>query len=245
MSAPSPIARQVWNAGRALSRGMRDLSFAAPVAFVYNPMDYARAAHRIYVDRFAASRKKAIFLGMNPGPFGMAQTGIPFGEVAMVRDWMGIETPIKRPALEHPKRPVTGFACTRSEVSGARLWGAIADHWGTPEKFFADYFVVNYCPLLFVEESGRNRTPDKLPANEREPIYAACDRHLRKLVDILEPEVLVGVGAFAADRARRTLGEEGPRIETVLHPSPASPRANRGWKEQAEAELRAIGLCGL
>jgi len=243
VSTDRPIARQVWNAGRALSRDMRDLRFAPPVAFVYNPIDYARAAHRIYVERFATTRKKTLFLGMNPGPFGMAQTGVPFGEVAMVRDWMGIEAPIQRPPAEHPKRPVTGFACTRSEVSGARLWGAIAEHWGTPERFFAKHFVVNYCPLLFVEETGRNRTPDKLPATEREPIYAACDRHLRKLVDILEPEILVGVGAFAADRARRTLGDDGPRIETVLHPSPASPRANRGWKEQAAVELRAMGLC--
>ena len=243
MTTASPIARQVWNAGRALSRAMRGLTFSAPVAFVYNPLEYARAAHRIYVDRFAATRKKTLFLGMNPGPFGMAQTGIPFGEVAMVRDWMGIEAKILRPPAEHPKRPVTGFACTRSEVSGARLWGAVAEHWGAPEHFFADHFIVNYCPLLFVEETGRNRTPDKLPVSEREPIYAACDRHLRKLVDVLEPELLVGVGAYAADRARRTLGTDGPRIETVLHPSPASPRANRGWKEQAEKELLAMGLC--
>ena len=243
MTTASPIARQVWNAGRALSRAMRGLTFSAPVAFVYNPLEYARAAPRIYVDRFAATRKKTLFLGMNPGPFGMAQTGIPFGEVAMVRDWMGIEAKILRPPAEHPKRPVTGFACTRSEVSGARLWGAVAEHWGAPEHFFADHFIVNYCPLLFVEETGRNRTPDKLPVSEREPIYAACDRHLRKLVDVLEPELLVGVGAFAADRARRTLGTDGPRIETVLHPSPASPRANRGWKEQAEKELLAMGLC--
>jgi single-strand selective monofunctional uracil DNA glycosylase len=243
VSTDSPIARQVWNAGRALSRSMRGLTFAAPVAFVYNPLDYASTAHRVYVDRFANCRKKTLFLGMNPGPFGMAQTGVPFGEVAMVRDWMGIEAKIKRPPAEHPKRPITGFDCTRSEVSGARLWGAVAEHWGTPENFFADNFVVNYCPLLFVEESGRNRTPDKVPVTEREPIYAACDRHLRKLVDVLAPDLLVGVGAFAADRARRTLGTDGLRIETVLHPSPASPRANRGWKEQAAQELMAMGLC--
>ena len=104
MSTDRPIARQVWNAGRALSRDMRDLRFAAPVAFVYNPIDYARAAHRIYVERFATTRKKTLFLGMNPGPFGMAQTGVPFGEVAMVRDWMGIEAPIQRPPAEHPSQ---------------------------------------------------------------------------------------------------------------------------------------------
>ena len=228
---------------RDLATACNQLDFPEPVTHVYNPLQYARAPHEKFLRKYGRKKPSAILLGMNPGPWGMAQTGVPFGEVSLVRDWMGIEAPIGKPPSEHPKRPVTGFACTRSEVSGARLWGAIAAHWGTPERFFADNFVINYCPLLFVEASGRNRTPDKLPALERDPIYAACDIHLRRLVRVLEPELLVGVGAFAADRARRVLGEQGPRIETVLHPSPASPRANRGWKEQAEKELIAMGFC--
>ena len=237
------LAPRVWRATRELARAVDEFSFAAPVTHVYNPLDYARAPHKAYVDRFGNGRKRVLFLGMNPGPFGMAQTGIPFGEVAHVRDWMGISARVARPAFEHPKRPVDGFACARSEVSGARLWGAISGHWGTPERFFADHYVINYCPLLFVEESGRNRTPDKLPAAEKDPLFEVCDRHLRRLVDLFEPECLVGVGAFARDRARRVLGEDGPRIETVLHPSPASPLANRGWKEAAEKQLRALGIC--
>ena len=135
---------------------------------VYDPLDYARRAHAAYLDAYAGSRKRVVFLGMNPGPFGMAQTGVPFGDVAQVRDFLGIEAPVGRPASEHPKRPVQGFACARSEVSGTRLWGAIAAQFGTPARFFADHFVANYCPLLFLEASGRNRTPDKLPAAERE-----------------------------------------------------------------------------
>ena len=35
--------------------------------------------------------KRVVFLGMNPGPFGMAQVGVPFGEVAAVRDWLRID----------------------------------------------------------------------------------------------------------------------------------------------------------
>lgn len=237
------ISRQVYAAARQVSRALEGLSFAPPVTHVYDPLDYARAGHRAYVERFASTTKKVIFLGMNPGPFGMAQTGVPFGEVAHVRDWMGIEEKIGRPAIEHPRRPVRGFACTRSEVSGARLWGAVAAHWKTPDRFFADHFVINYCPLLFVEDSGRNRTPDKLRPSEREPVFEACDRHLRRLVTILEPEWLIGVGAFATSRARRVLGEDGPRIASLLHPSPANPRANRGWREAAEKELRSLDLC--
>ena len=136
-----------------------------------------------------------------------------------------------------------GFACTRSEVSGQRLWGAVAEHWGTPDRFFAHHYVANYCPLLFLEESGRNRTPDKLPLGERGPLLELCDRHLLGLVRILEPSWVVGVGRFASDRARAVLGDQGPRIAEVLHPSPANPRANRGWRAEAEAQLRELGLC--
>jgi len=236
-------ADRLLTATRRLARAVDGLAFAAPVHTVYNPLGYAAAPHRAYVRRFVSGPKRAVFLGMNPGPFGMVQTGIPFGEIEAVRGFLRIEAPVGKPVPEHPKRPVTGFACTRSEVSGARLWGAIAEHWKTPERFFGDFYVANYCPLVFMEASGRNRTPDKLPASEREPLYAACDQHLRALVRILEPEWVIGVGAFAESRAREVLGEDGPRIGRVLHPSPASPVANRGWAAAARKELEAIGIC--
>ncbi len=147
-----------------------------------------------------------------------------------------------RPASEHPKRPVEGFACARSEVSGTRLWGAIAARYGTATRFFADHFVANYCPLLFLEASGRNRTPDKLPAREREALYRACDRHLLRLVEVLEPTWVVGIGAFAEARARAVVGGRA-QVARVLHPSPASPRAQRDWAGQVRRELVAQGVC--
>ncbi|MDG2304781.1 MAG: single-stranded DNA-binding protein [Candidatus Binatia bacterium] len=236
-------AERVWTAARRLHRELAPLSFGEPVTHVYDPLEYAAAGHRAYVHAFAAGQKRVLFLGMNPGPFGMAQTGVPFGEVSRVRDWLGIEARIGRPKIEHPKRPILGFACTRSEVSGTRVWDAIADHWGTPERFFADHYIANYCPLLFMEETGRNRTPDKLVPAEREPLFAACDRHLKQVVRILEPEWVVGIGGFACKRAQLVLGDEGPKIGTILHPSPANPRANRGWVKEVDAQMRALGLC--
>jgi len=229
-------------AARRLSRDVAGLHFAAPVARVYDPLDYARRPHAAYLDAYASSRKRVVFLGMNPGPFGMAQTGVPFGDVEQVRSFLGIEAPVGRPASEHPKRPVQGFACTRSEVSGTRLWGAIAARFGSAEKFFADHFVANYCPLLFLEASGRNRTPDKLAAAEREALYRACDRHLLRLVEVLEPSWVVGIGAFAEGRAREALGSR-VRIARVLHPSPASPLAQRDWAGTVRRELSAQGVC--
>jgi len=235
-------ARALRTAARRLSREVATLRFAAPVSRVYDPLDYARRPHAAYLDAYAASRKRVVFLGMNPGPFGMAQTGVPFGDVCAVRDFLRIEAPVGRPASEHPKRPVEGFACTSSEVSGTRLWGAIAARFGTPQRFFADHFVANYCPLLFLEASGRNRTPDKLPAAERDPLYRACDRHLLRLIEVLEPTWVVGIGAFAEARARQVLGD-AVRVARVLHPSPAIPLAQRDWAGTVRRELRAQGVC--
>src|SRR5216110_2372664 len=110
-------------AAKRLCDAVAKLQFAAPVAHIYNPLIYAWRAHEMYLRRYGNSRKHVLFLGMNPGPFGMAQTGIPFGQIAAVRNWLVIETKIDRPQHEHPKRPVTGFRCARSEISGKRLWG--------------------------------------------------------------------------------------------------------------------------
>ena len=222
---------------RALSAKVSALNFGDPVACIYNPLDYAAAPHAQYLQRFGTAPREILLLGMNPGPFGMAQTGVPFGDVALVRDWMGIEAPVTQPEHPHPKRPIQGFDCTRSEVSGSRLWGWARDRFGTAEAFFARFFVANYCPLVFMEDSGRNRTPDKLTRDEREALYAVCDEALRATVDYLQPAYVIGVGGFARQRAEKALTNYAGRIGTILHPSPASPLANRGWAPAVEAQF--------
>jgi len=227
-----------------LCEALDSLAFAAPVSHVYNPLRYARAPHEAYLRRFAGGPKRVLFLGMNPGPWGMAQTGVPFGEIPAVRDWMGIEEPVEKPAREHPKRPIEGFACPKSEVSGRRLWGLFAERYPDPADFFADHFVLNYCPLVFMEESGRNRTPDKLPAAELAAVQERCDHYLRACIGALAPEWLVGVGGYA-ERALDRIAPEAAltaRIGKVLHPSPASPAANRGWSEAASRQLHDQGI---
>lgn len=228
---------------RDLAEALRDLPFGPPVTHVYHPLDYAWRSFESYTRRYGTPPKQAVLVGMNPGPWGMAQTGVPFGEVDHVRSWLGIEEPVDRPPCEHPRRPVLGFACPRSEVSGRRLWSWARETFGTPEAFFARFFIYNYCPLLFLEESGRNRTPDRLPTAQRRPLLAACDRALRATVVHLRPRVVLGVGRFAQNRVRQAL--EGLEVEVagVIHPSPANPAANRRWKEQMEEVLRQCGLC--
>lgn len=227
---------------RRLRDRTNELRFSEPVTHVYNPLDYGWEAHTAYLRRFGSGTGRVVLLGMNPGPFGMAQTAVPFGEIASVRDWMGLPEVTGRPPKTHPKRPIDGFGCSRSEVSGRRLWGWAQGRYGRAEDFFERFFVVNYCPLVFMEgPTGRNRTPDKLPAHEREPLYACCDEALRDTIEILQPSMVVGVGGFAEKRAQQVLGDR-VRIGRVLHPSPASPAANRGWQEAAEKQLDALGI---
>lgn len=218
------------------------LHFAQPVAFVYNPLNYAKAVHEAYLRRFGCGRKRVVFLGMNPGPFGMAQTGVPFGEVDAVRNWMKLSGAVHKPGAEHPKRPIEGLDCPRSEVSGRRLWGLFAEKFGTAEQFFRDHFVLNYCPLVFMDEGGRNLTPDKFPASDAAPLFRACDEHLRGALQALQPEWVIGVGAFARERLENVISSSDIKIGQVLHPSPASPAANRDWAGTAVRQLAALGV---
>ena len=212
------------------------------VPFVYNPLDYARVPHEAYLERWGAKRpREVLMVGMNPGPFGMAQTGVPFGDVAMVRDFLGIEGPVGKPTHEHPRRPVAGFACHRSEVSGTRFWGWARDRFGTAEHFFERAFVANWCPLVFMEDSGRNLPPDKLRSAERMPLFEVCNDALAKVVAALRPSLVVGVGRFAEQRAREVV-EGRLTVGCILHPSPASPATNEGWPERIDAQLRALGF---
>ena len=227
---------------RELAAAADILVFKPPTTHVYNPLVYAWNPVEQYLRLAGDSTKETVFLGMNPGPFGMAQTGVPFGEVSMVRDWMGIEESVGKPENEHPKRPVLGFDCARSEVSGTRLWGWARDRFKTPEAFFSRFFVWNYCPLCFLEDSGRNRTPDKLPAAEKAALFDACDRALKSLVDELKPQWVIGVGKFAEDRAKAALGDTPVQLGRILHPSPASPAANKNWTGAAEAALGRMGI---
>ncbi len=225
---------------RSLRRAVDALAFGGDVSHVYNPLAYAWAPHRRYLETYGTPPKSIVLVGMNPGPYGMAQTGVPFGEIEHVRDWLGIEAPVEQPDPEHPKRPILGFDCPRSEVSGRRLWGWARERFGTPTRFFSRFFVHNYCPLVFMASTGRNITPDKLPAEERSPLFAACDRALDRVVDTLKPELVVGVGAFAERRASEVLAGRDVAIGRLPHPSPASPLANRGWAEVADAAFEAL-----
>lgn len=245
MSISPTISGKVTAAARKLSRDVSALDFSSAVPWVYNPLEYAWKSHEQFLVRYARSSCRVLFLGMNPGPWGMAQTGVPFGEVAAVKDFLRIDVPIRKPSPEHRKRPVDGLQCTRSEVSGRRLWGLFRERYISADRFFEEHFVTNYCPLVFMEESARNVTPDKLPSALRRPLEAICDVHLGKLIQALAPDWVIGVGAFAETCAKRVIEQgTGTCIKTgrILHPSPASPAANRDWAGTATQQLKDLGI---
>lgn len=266
----SRTADAVTEAARTLAREAEGLAPPARAHTVYNPLRYAWPAHARYISLYAGGTKRVLFVGMNPGPWGMAQTGVPFGEVNAVRQWLGISAPVGTPEHEHPARPVRGLECPRSEVSGRRLWGLFSERYPDPNEFFREHFVANYCPLVFMEESGKNITPDKLGKAYRQELYRICDAHLHRLIEALQPDFLIGVGKFAETRLKQVVNELAPaapagraaraaratpearatpaaqaeelRVGSILHPSPASPQANRGWAEQARRQLADIGV---
>lgn len=245
MSRKNTVAAELLKAGQHLRDAVDALEIGAPVTHVYNPLGYAWAGYAAYIEKFGTGPKRVVFMGMNPGPFGMAQVGVPFGSIPAVRDWMGIETAIDQPPLVHPKRPVQGFGCPKVEVSGRRLYMELfAQQFPRAEDFFAEHFVLNYCPLVFMTETGSNFTPDKLPAATRAPLEAACDEHLLSTLNLLQPEWAVGVGNYAEKNIQRVC--EGmntpPQITRIIHPAPASPIANREWPENPRAHLKAVGI---
>lgn len=233
---PSRTSSNLVKVARTLARETDALRLTTP-SHVYNPLIYAWAGHRQYLQRYGGERGRVLMLGMNPGPWGMAQTGVPFGDVVMVREWFGIDAPLGGVLPEqHPKYPILGMDCHRNEGSGSRIWRWAEARVGTPEAFFERFFVWNYCPLLFLR-NGRNLTPEHLNQTETAALTDVCDRALAAVIKTLAPAAIVGIGRYAERRAVSLLGA-GAHVHYLQHPSPANPAANRHWPEMAETALQ-------
>ena len=222
------------------------------VAHATNPLDYAWVLHEQYLRKWGGRGATTLMLGMNPGPYGMAQSGVPFGATHCVRDFLQIEhVDLVTPKNAHPKRPIQGLMLERQEVSGTRIWSLFEEMYHTPEACFAEIFVLNHCPLLLLGQRGQNITPEVLSKSLIEPLMQACDAHLSDVVDLLQIERIIGIGKYAERRALHVMNakhgcgkrKDGTpvRIQTVWHPSPASPRANRNngedWKQNVSEIL--------
>ena len=210
---------------------------------VYNPLMYAWDIHEEFIRVSGGSGAKTILMGMNPGPHGMGQMGVPFAATSVVRDLLGISgIDVSKPAISHPKRPVNGLAHPKEEVSGTRLWGLLQDRYGGADQIFQNVFIVNHCPLMILHgPRGTNVTPNNVSGPAVRDLLERCDQHLMEVVMALGAEQVIGIGKYAEKRANLALGEMGIRVMTCWHPSPASPLANRNggkdWRENVSAVL--------
>ena len=252
------VSEQLVDAARTLSKACNkaigNIENKTIVAHATNPLDYAWLHHEQYLHKWSNYGAKTLLLGMNPGPWGMAQSGVPFGSTEIARTMLEIVPhPLKTPDNAHPKRPIIGLELKRQEISGQRLWSLMFDYYGDGRTVFSNIFVVNHCPLLLLGESGKNLTPDNLPSSVLNPILSACDEHLKQVVEIMGITRIIGVGKYAEKRAKMAFSanktgygttSDGRKIEitSCWHPSPASPLANRkdgaDWRANVISTLK-------
>ena len=209
---------------------------------VYNPLAYAWEPHRAYLELASGEGAKTLLLGMNPGPHGMGQMGIPFAATSVVRDLLKItDLEVGQPRNPHPKRSVSGLDWPKEEVSGTRLWGLLADEYGSAESIFKSVFLLNHCPLmLFSGERATNITPDKISGPTTQALLERCDEHLREVVDIMQIRRVIGVGRYSEKRALNALSGIDISVTTCWHPSLASPLANRNKGEDWKKNVRNV-----
>ncbi|XP_014609875.1 PREDICTED: single-strand selective monofunctional uracil DNA glycosylase-like isoform X1 [Polistes canadensis] len=238
-----PISERLLLIEQELCQQLKTIKFPSKVEYVYNPIIYAFEVHAKYVQTYCNESKKILFLGMNPGPWGMSQTGVPFGEISMVRDWLKIQGFIGKPSKEQPDRKVTGFDCKRSEISGKRLWGLFKDLCGTPQNFFKHSYVHNYCPIALMDRKGKNITPADLKKEEQKLIHELCDQALSKIIQLLDVKIVVGVGRFAEKRAQAVVSADNlsAQVLWITHPSPRSV-GNQNWDEKTKQRLHDLEL---
>ena len=220
----------------------RSLVSEGSVDVCYNPLDYAWDVHEAYLRRMGGSGARTVVLGMNPGPHGMGQMGIPFAATSVVRDLLGITgIPVGQPEPADSRRPVVGLEYPREEVSGTRLWGLLSEHYGDAGAIASRVFLVNHCPLmLFSGPRATNITPDKVGGKRARALLERCDQHLREVVAALDAQRVIGVGKFAESRARSALADEAVGVVGCWHPSPASPLANRNGGADWRANVREV-----
>ncbi|XP_033227420.1 single-strand selective monofunctional uracil DNA glycosylase isoform X2 [Belonocnema kinseyi] len=237
-SSPNSIPDAILALEKNLSTKLSEIKFKAPIDYIYNPIEYAHDVHSNYVHTYCQGTKKILFLGMNPGPWGMSQNGVPFGEVSMAKEWLKMSGKIQKPPREHPERKITGFDCTRKEVSGLRFWGFFRDLCEKPENFFRHSYVHNYCPLAFMTSNARNITPADIKTEEQKKLLKICDDVLEEIFKLLKVEIVIGIGRFVEERAKIVMrnGKINIKVIYMAHPSPRALH-NENWPEKAKATL--------
>ena len=232
--------KKLINLTEAFNNKLNKIHFSF-TGIIYNPLDYAKDNYYEYLQNYVNEYIDNIFLGMNPGPYGMVQTGIPFGEINYVKNYLKINNTVNKPKTEHCKKIITGMNTERSEISGFRFWSLIKSKYQTAELFAEKNAVLNYCPLCFIEntQKGKNITPEMLSKSDKNQINICCDEYLKNIIMLIQPKKLIGIGSYAYKRFCKV-----STLPTfyMLHPSPLNPKANKNWIENEKNFLIENGI---
>ncbi|XP_055849953.1 single-strand selective monofunctional uracil DNA glycosylase [Episyrphus balteatus] len=233
---PTPLWKQFIDIECNLNKELANLKFPN-ITHVYNPIEYAFDLHCQYLKKYLNGPKKMLLIGMNPGPNGMAQNGVPFGNTNTVKNLMKIEGQVEQPPSLHPKRPVTGLACKTEEPSGVRIWTLIGKLAGSLEIFSQQCFMHNFCPLAFFDVQGKNITPGELKGDVKAEVRNICLKYLEQEIQLIQPEIIIAIGSYVGDCMKRLAKQSiyigsNIKILQLAHPSPRSVN-NNNWPEKA------------
>ena len=204
---------------KSLNIELDELKFFPPCFYVYNPLSYCFESFKIYFEYLNTEEEINLFFGINPGPFGMAQTGIPFGDKETVKNYLKIEPKIDIDKIpkQHPKKQILGLEVKRVEKSGRIFWGVIKEFYPEKYDFFKSNFVLNFCPLCFLDEQGRNITPKVLRKEDQIALYKILEIFMLKLFKLIKIKKLIAIGdeTFSYLNALNTK----LKIQTIIHPA--------------------------
>jgi len=197
-----------------------------PDIVVINPLEYLWLQYGYYTSCYHNQYPRAMIIGMNPGPKGMSQTGIPFGSPNIIPSILPNKSLFNEirdnegSPVSSPHRRITGPSNTTVEVSGNRLWSALIKRYGDFKSITSEIFVDNICPLLFLcgKNGSKNLTPDKLtPSPAKIILIRLCTERLQKIYQCLgEPSNIVALGRWSHKFLEKMFPKV--RVTYILHP---------------------------
>jgi len=258
------VADQILAASDRLSERLAALPPVGDLVAL-DPTRYCRSAWAAYL-QMAARLGCVLVVGMNPGPHGMAQTGVPFTDPWIV-DELDLQAPradvppADIPAVgswRHRSHRARGVLGSKREESAKRLWpllreicapyaavGPSADKIAeATRRVCNEVLLVNALPICWLDPAGKNVSAEQVekraPAQVREGLRDLVNEWLQAVADILRPAAVIGVGRWAREFVTDLDVDhfvEIPFRDGIKHPSP-SAGSEAAWRAEAEPILR-------
>ncbi|XP_073819638.1 uncharacterized protein isoform X2 [Musca autumnalis] len=173
---------------------------------IYNPLDYdAAKIHKDYLKRYLKGPKRVLFVTMNPASHGELQTGIPFGHMPTIREYMKLKSTIIDSPVPHPSEDEE----QERENNSIYFWQMIREIFYSQNfflsKFFQQRFVHSFCPLAFIDGEKQFVTLENLPDKTyRKEVTKACVHILEKQLKLLQPDMVIVMGGYVHGNMQRS-----------------------------------------